>query len=229
VARAAAVPAGPPAAVAGAGVGSVPFVDSAEPRPAADGRAHAARYANQVHRPAPQSMVIAVLAVVVLLIGAIPAYLILSASSSNPDLSRLDALSLPSWSTSHAVDQTSGNRFCLSSCMKSDRTTQSTRPVNETAAAYTSALRDAGWTPAPANACPPATKGEAQSCWVLDRHQLNVLITRSACAGPSAPPTEPGLADPTGPSATMSVPSGCAPTTVNISIFDRIDIRPAKS
>jgi hypothetical protein len=185
------------------------------------------RYANQVHFPTTRSMVIAVMAVVVALIGVLPAALVLTESSGNPEFAAIDHLSVPSWAGSRAVDHTSGNRWCLSACLKSERTVSSTHTVTQTADAYRTALRAAGWTPAPANACPPAVKGATQSCWVLDRNQMNVMVTASACAGPAPPTTEPGLADPTTPSTRASPSAGCAPTEVSISVFDRIDLRTA--
>ena len=114
-------------------------------------------------------MIIAVLSVVVALIGVLPAALVLTESSGNPDFAAIDRLTVPSWAGAHPVDHTSGNRWCLSACLKSERTVSSTHTVTETASAYATALRAAGWTPAPANACPPVVKGATQSCWVLDR------------------------------------------------------------
>jgi hypothetical protein len=185
------------------------------------------RFANQIHFPTTRAMIIAVLSVVVALVGILPAALVLTESSGNPDFVGIDRLNVPSWAGAHPVDHTSGNRWCLSSCMKSERTVSSTHTVAETASAYTTALRAAGWTPAPANACPPVVKGATQSCWVLDREQMNVMVTTSACAAPPPPTTEPGLIDPTTPSTRVSPPAGCAPTEVGISVFDRIELRPA--
>ncbi len=185
------------------------------------------RFANQVHFPTTRAMIIAMLSVVVALIGILPAALVLTESSGNPDFAAIDRLDVPSWAGAHPVDHTSGNRWCLSACLKSERTVTSTHTVTETAGAYATALRAAGWTSAPANACPPVVKGATQSCWVLDRYQLNVMVTTSACAGPPAPATEPGLIDPATPSTPASPPAGCAPTAVDISVFDRIDLRPA--
>ncbi len=185
------------------------------------------KYANQVHYRTSRGMIIAVMSVVLALIGVLPAALVLTESSGNPDFAAIDHLNVPSWAASSPVDHTSGNRWCLSACLKSERTVASTHTVAETAGVYTAALRAAGWTPAPANACPPAVKGATQSCWVLDRNQMNVMVTTSACAAPPPPTTEPGLVDPTTPAPRASPPPGCAPTSVNMSVFDRIDLRPA--
>jgi hypothetical protein len=187
------------------------------------------RYANQVHAPAPRGLIVAVLAVVVALLGIIPAYLLLSQASTNQGLAAVKALDLPSWASGAGVDQTSGNQWCVSSCVKSERTMTSTQSVSATDAAYQTALRKAGWVPAPHNACPPAAKGVAQSCWVLDREQLNVLISPSSCSVPAPAPTEPSFTDPAGPTTPASPPKGCAPTTVAVSVFDRIDLKPGKT
>jgi hypothetical protein len=219
----------PPTAYTETAIVTLPRVgaDTATPDEHGSGGPREGRYANQVHFPTSRGMIIAVLSVVVALIGVLPAALILTESSGNPDFAAIDRLDVPSWAGSHPVDHTSGNRWCLSACLKSERTVSSTHSVAQTATAYTTALRAAGWTPAPANACPPAVKGAAQSCWVLDRKQMNVMVTESACAGPPPPTTEPGLVDPTTPSTRASPPAGCAPTEVAISVFDRIDLRPA--
>jgi hypothetical protein len=219
----------PPSAFAETAIVNLPQIDAdrtkSEGRDPSGGRE--VRYANQVHTRTSRGMIIAVLAVVVVLIGAVPAFLLIAENSGNPDFAAIDKLNVPSWAVAQPVDHTSGNRWCLSACLKSERTVASTHSVAETATAYTTALRAGGWTPAPANACPPGAKGVAQSCWVLDREQMNVLVTASACAGPPPPSTEPGLADPSTPSTRASPPAGCAPTMVSISVFDRIDLRPA--
>jgi len=186
------------------------------------------RYANQVHNPASRGLIGAVLAIVLTLLGIIPTYLMLSAGTGS-DLAAIKALDLPSWATGSAIDHTSGNRWCISSCLKSERTMTSTQSVTATAAAYDTALRKAGWQPAPRKACPPAAKGTAQSCWVLDRDQLNVLVTTSICMQPPPAPTEPSFSDPAGSTQAASPPKGCVPTTVDVSVFDRIDLKPAKS
>jgi hypothetical protein len=219
----------PPSAFADTAIVNLPLIDADGARP--DGRDQSGgrqvRYANQVHTRTSRGMIIAVLALVVVLIGAVPAFLLLAESSGNPDFTAINKLNVPSWAAAQPVDHTSGNRWCLSACLKSERTVGSTHSVAETAAAYTTALRAGGWTPAPATACPPAAKGVAQSCWVLDRDQMNVLVTASACAAPPPPATEPGLVDPATPSTRASPSAGCAPTMVSISVFDRIDLRPA--
>jgi hypothetical protein len=219
----------PPSALTDTAIVAVPPVgaDVATPAEHSPSGAREVRFANQIHFPTTRAMIIAMLSVVVALIGVLPAALVLTESSGNPDFAAIDRLNVPSWAGAHPVDHTSGNRWCLSACLKSERTVSSTHTVAETASAYAIALHAAGWTPAPANACPPAVKGATQSCWVLDRYQMNVMATTSACAGPPPPTTEPGLIDPTTPSTRTSPPAGCAPTEVGISVFDRIDLRPA--
>jgi hypothetical protein len=189
------------------------------------------QYANQIHRPVPRALILSVLSIVLVLIGILPAVLVIAGTSGNSDLSTIDQLAVPAWAEAAPVDHAIGNPWCLSSCRKTERTASSTHPVGATAAAYGSALRAAGWTPAPATACPPATKGTDQSCWVLDRRQLNVLVIPSPCAVAPPPTTEPGLTDPPIPAPRTAPKSGCAPTTVEMSLFDRIDLdlHPARS
>lgn len=205
--------------------------DTIGPRDAATGTRtqRNVRYANQVHRRTSQGMIVAVFTIVIVLLGALPGYLLLAEHSSNRDFASIGALHLPSWATLSPVDHTSGNHWCVSACLKSDRTTASTHSVTDTATAYADALRAAGWTPAPRNACPPATDGAKQSCWVLDREQINVLVSTASCAAPPPPTTEPGLTAPALPPTAPSPSSGCSPTTVTVSLFDRIDLRTAQS
>jgi hypothetical protein len=218
----------PQSAYADTAIVNLPLVsvDTATPDEGPGGKREV-RYANQVHVQTSRAMIIAVLSVVVALIGALPALLLATEGSGNSDFAAIDHLSVPAWAAAQPVDHTSGNRWCLSACLKSERTVASTRSVAETAGAYVTSLRAAGWTPAPTNVCPPAAKGVAQSCWVLDRDQMNVMVTASSCAAPPPPTTEPGFVDPVTPSPRASPPAGCAPTTVDISVFDRVDLRPA--
>jgi len=103
----------------------------------------------------------------------------------------------------------------------------STHSVTETASAYAAALQAAGWTTAPAAECPTPVKGVTMSCWVLDRRELTILVATAPCAAPPPPSAEPGITE-LPPPATPSVPAGCAPTQVTISLLDRIGLSTAK-
>ncbi len=149
-------PAGWPAVSGSAAVGEAPTATKS-----AGGKV---RTANLVHRPAPTGIRVGVGAVVLILLVIIPGILVLRAGGNNPAVDQLNALKLPSWSAQHPVDHASGSRWCFGSCMITERTWDSDRPVDKTAAAYAAALREAGWSPV--GQCPkfPAASRPA-GCW----------------------------------------------------------------
>jgi hypothetical protein len=197
---------------------------AASVRPPTSGRRQVLR-ANQVDPPADRRVLVGLVAVVVVLLGILPLYLLVSSGSDDVALGQLDGLSLPTWAAQHPVDHTTGDRWCVGDCLVSQRTSQSTRPVAATADAYAQALRAAGWTPAPTSACPPQGKDTSLTCWQLDADQMNVLVTPAPCTLLPVPTTEPGLVDP-GPTGKPSSPAGCAPTSVEVKVFARIAAQP---
>jgi hypothetical protein len=176
------------------------------------------RYASQVRRPPTRGMVAAVIAAVVFLLVILPGVLVLRGASHDAAFDALDRVHVPAWAAANPQDRTSGDQWCLSQCRKSDRIAQSTKPVDQTAAAYAAALRAAGWTPAAAGACPKS----AVSCWVLDANELTVTLGVAPCAREAQPTNEALAPDPTATDLRrVTPPAGCAQTTVIVSIFDR--------
>ncbi len=184
------------------------------------------RYANQVHRPASRGMIAAVVSVVLFLLVVLPGYLVLRSGSDNPSFDALDNLDLPSWASVDPQDHTSGDRWCVSQCLKSDRIAQSTKTVDETSTAYAAALRSAGWTPAPTSACTAPAPHAALTCWVHDAQELVVNLSPAECALDPQPTSEAVAPD---PSATdlrrIPPPAGCAQTAVTVSVFDKTAIQ----
>jgi hypothetical protein len=193
-----------------------PLDDDSEPR-ADHGRV---RTANLVHRPASTNVRVLVGAVVLVLLVVIPGILVLQARGANPAIDRLNALSLPSWGAQHPQDHASGSRWCLRSCMVTERTWDSDRPVADTASAYADALKAAGWTPA--NTCSKFPDG-VQTCWVLDQNELDLTVGKSPCALGTPPPNVHSV-DGVPPDPSSKPPAGCAQTSVHAKVTDQINV-----
>jgi hypothetical protein len=177
------------------------------------------RTANLVHRPASTGVRVLVGAAVLVLLVLIPGIVVLSSRGDNPAVGQLNALSLPDWGAKNVQDHSSGSRWCLGSCMVTERTWDSDKSVDETAAAYASALRGAGWTSA--KTCPKVSDG-VQSCWVLDQNELDLTVLTSACALGTPPPSRTTVDQPAGPPA--KPPAGCAPTSVHAKVTDQTNV-----
>jgi hypothetical protein len=177
------------------------------------------RTANLVHAPATTAMRAMVGAVVLVLLVIIPGILVVQARGDNPAVDQLNALDLPSWGAQHAQDHASGSRWCLASCMVTERTWDSDHTVDETAAAYSGALSKAGWEPA--KTCPKFPDG-VQSCWVLNQNELDLTVGKSACALGTPPPNKSSVD--TVPGEPAKLPAGCAQTAVHAKITDQTNV-----
>jgi hypothetical protein len=198
-----------------------PFDEPDDVTSTADGRAEI-RFANQVHVRTPRGVMIAVCLVVFGLLGVFPAYLVWQGGTNNPAFAAMDRLAVPAWAGRSPVDHTSGDRWCVQNCLRSERTATSTHSPAETLTAYAKALRAAGWTPAPAGRC--GKLGATGSCWVLDSSELVVTVSTAPCAM-ALPTNEQDLPRDASPAPVGEPPSGCAPTIVSLMITDQIELR----
>ncbi len=92
---------------------------------------------------------------VLVLLVALPAFVLIRDSAKDPVASNLDALSLPAWAAVAHDDENSGSRWCLETCRWHERTWRSTKPAKDTDATYRTALSAAGWSPL-TTGCPAA-------------------------------------------------------------------------
>jgi hypothetical protein len=159
---------------------------------------------------------IALVGLVMVLLVALPLFLLIRDSARDPVISNLNSLSLPGWAAVGHQDQTTGSRWCIQTCRWHERTWRSTKAPADTDQAYRSALSAAGWSPL-ATRCPASPGGGKYSCWQREQDRLD-LWTRDAVCGlagvaPSPGSSAPSVApSPSGPDVLpLPVPSASGP------------------
>lgn len=147
------------------------------------------------------------IALVVLVVGALPFWFVLRAATRDPVLTTLDALDVPSWAVvaGKTQDNISGSRWCLMECRYRERSMESEREPKETAQAYQQALTGAGWVRWDVPSCTLTSGGDGEySCWRRDEFTLDLWvrpITTPECNPllrnrPTVGPTEESAVDP---------------------------------
>ena len=187
-----------------------------EPRPRPEPPTAARALLVRQQRHARRVRRLTLIAVVGVLLGALPGYLLIREGVKDPVFDALDALAVPAWAAHHPVSAASGSRWCVKTCRYRERITDSERPTAETDAAYQRALRLAGWRTASGAGCPRPADG-IYSCWRRDEFVLD-LWTRDAICDLDAPGGKPsGAAARPGataaPGATTWPGGGAAPGT----------------
>ncbi|MBV1850378.1 hypothetical protein KUA19_09555 [Catellatospora sp. NEAU-YM18] len=175
------------------------------------------------------------IALVVLVVGALPFYFVLRAATRDPVLTALDALEVPSWAvmSDKTVDNISGSRWCLMECRYRERSLQSQREDAETAKAYEQALTDAGWVRWQVSSCQAEGTG-VYSCWRRDEFTLDLWvrpITTEQCTellrnrppgGPADPSASPGAEPAPDASPSSSLPAECQGSQVTLKVVNTI-------
>jgi hypothetical protein len=136
---------------------------------------------------------------VLVLLVALPLFLLIRDSAKDPVTANLDSLNVPSWAAVGHEDATSGSRWCVKTCRWRERTWRSDKASRDTDPAYRSALSAAGWTTL-TTGCPAAPGTGSYSCWQREQYRLD-LWTRDAVCGLSGVAPSPGA---TLPAATPS-------------------------
>ncbi|MEV4412843.1 hypothetical protein [Catellatospora sp. NPDC049609] len=175
------------------------------------------------------------IALVVLVVGALPFYFVLRAATRDPVLTTLDALDVPSWAvvSGKTVDNISGSRWCLMECRYRERSMESEREPKETAQAYESALTSAGWVRWDVPSCELTSGGDGEySCWRRDEFTLDLWvrpITTPDCNPllrnrPTVGPTDEAAADPSAsPAAEQGQAEGnCTGSAVTIKVLNTV-------
>jgi hypothetical protein len=170
---------------------------------------------------------------VLVLLVALPAFVLIRDSAKDPAAAGLDALSLPAWAAVAHDDQNSGSRWCIQTCRWHERTWRSTKAAQDTDPAYRKALSAAGWSPL-TTGCPSAPSTGKYSCWQHEQYRLD-LWTRDALCGLAGVVPSPGAtlapsASPSAgsellpiPGASPSAPATCNGALVTAKVADRID------
>ncbi|WBB82334.1 hypothetical protein O7606_08475 [Micromonospora sp. WMMD882] len=156
-----------------------------------------------------------------LLLGAVPAFFAVGALSRDPVFDALDALEVPVWAEQTTVDNVSGSRWCLQDCRLRERTAESERPAEETAAEYERALTATGWEPWSVERCPEQPAPGRYTCWRRDELTLDLWVRPPTCV---PPPVDGEPAIPPSPQPTPAEPTGdCTGSSVSIKVRNAID------
>ncbi|MEU8006601.1 hypothetical protein AB0B66_36055 [Catellatospora sp. NPDC049111] len=178
------------------------------------------------------------IALVAVVVGALPFYFVLRAATRDPVLTTLDALDVPSWAVTSGKteDNIYGSRWCLIECRYRERSLESQRGIDETTEAYTKALTDAGWSRWNVASCvlDEGTEGKF-SCWRRDEFTLDLWvrpITTPECTdllrnrptvGPSQGPAQPSADPSAAPSAAPAGdPDACKGSAVTIKVLNTV-------
>jgi hypothetical protein len=177
---------------------------------------------------------LALAGLVLVLLVALPAFLLIRDSARDAVTGGLDSLALPAWAAVGHEDQASGSRWCIQTCQWHERTWRSSKAATETDPAYRSALTAAGWTPL-TTGCPAGGAGTGDySCWQREQYRLD-LWTRNAPCGlanvapspgaslPSAAPSPSGDLLPVPGASASAPPPTCAGALVTAKVAARID------
>jgi len=177
---------------------------------------------------------ITLVAVVLIILGAYPTYLLTQMATRDPVFNSLDTLGVPDWATGEPTDMVFGSRWCIKECRFRERNLISQRAPEETARVYEQALQAAGWQPWHVAGCPTDLPG--YTCWTRDEFTLDLYVREPPCANeplrrrPTVGPTAPtGGAGPSeGAPSTVGAPGSppaddCAGAAVTIKVRNVID------
>jgi integrin beta 3 len=163
-----------------------------------------------------------VMAIVVVVLGALPLYLLIQAANRDPVFTSLDALQVPGWAVGASEDQVAGSRWCVVECRFRERDIASEKAPEETNAAYVKALEDAGWTRwKPAAGCPLDKVDGHYSCWRRDEYTLDLWVRNKPCSDElqrNRPSTAP---DPSAPAVPMGKDE-CGGSMVSFKVYNAI-------
>ncbi len=136
-----------------------------------------------------QRLRLATLALVTLvLLGALPAFIVIRSVTRDPGAKALETLAVPAWAEQAPQDHSIGSRWCLGTCRVRERTSRSARTPDQTQAAYATALRTAGWRAWPVVGCPPRDVPGEYTCWRHDEYTLDLWVRSPKCDGAGCPP-----------------------------------------
>jgi hypothetical protein len=159
----------------------------------------------------------ALISAIVVLLGALPAILLLRTTSSDPVFSTLDSLAVPKWAAGAPADTVSGSRWCVIECRFRERDLTSQRGTDETAAAYQSALLGSGWARWKVAQCPDGPVDGKYTCWQRDEFTMDLWVRPPPCASNAVQGQTAAS-----PSAGASTGT-CTGSVVSIKVRNRID------
>ncbi|SCF40979.1 hypothetical protein GA0070618_6440 [Micromonospora echinospora] len=159
-------------------------------------------------------------AVSVLLLGAVPTFFAVRALSRDPVFGSLDELEVPAWAAMDTVDNVSGSRWCLQDCRLRERSASSDRSPEETAPEYERALSAAGWQPWQVTRCPEQPAPGRYTCWRRDELTLDLWVRPPTCV---PPPIDGQPAVPPSPLPSPTAAGDCTGSLVSLKVRNAID------
>ncbi|TWJ30042.1 hypothetical protein JD81_03578 [Micromonospora sagamiensis] len=159
-------------------------------------------------------------AVSVLLLGAVPAFFAIRTLSRDPVFGSLDELAVPTWAAQDPVDNVSGSRWCIQDCRLRERSASSERAPEETAPEYERALAAAGWQRWRVDRCPEQPAPGAYTCWRRDELTLDLWVRPPTCV---PPPADDQPAVPPSPLPSPAAAGDCAGSLVSLKVRNAID------
>ena len=164
--------------------------------------------------------VVTLLSLAVVVLVVLPALFGLRSASKDPVFGSLDSLDVPSWAAQGVHDNGSGSRWCFIDCRFRERIAQSAKPINDTTAAYATALTKAGWSLWKVSDCPETAMQGTYSCWKRDEFTLDLWVRQPECAVDQV-----AAQDATAPLPSDAVtpePKKCVGSTVSIHVQNAI-------
>jgi hypothetical protein len=148
----------------------------------------------------------AIVAAILVLLGALPLYFAVSAATRDPVFGVLDALEVPASTARNVTDREDGSIWCIAECRFRERSARSEQSVEETTGTYTAALAKQGWRSWAPTMCPDQPVDGNYTCWRRDELTLDLWIRPPACVNPKAPTADPdaGVAPTQSPAPTLS-------------------------
>jgi hypothetical protein len=170
----------------------------------------------------PRRLTLLLIALVV--VGAVPAAIVIGEVTRDPVLVALDSLKLPSWAATHPRDDSIGSRWCLRQCRARERTWDSERGIVETEGVYVGAIRDTRWRTWNAPGCrPPATDGIG-SCWQRDEYLLSLFVRTPTCEGTQGGGSAGQPGDPLSAAPPPTSAGACPAARATVKIFNRVSL-----
>jgi integrin beta 3 len=160
--------------------------------------------------------------VVVVILGALPLYLMIQAATRDPVFTSLNDLRLPAWAAASPTDSSFGSRWCIIECRFRERELTSQRPPDETAGVYQNALRTAGWQSWKVEQCPDSPVPGHYSCWRRDEYTLDLWVRDPPCKFDPLR-QRPTVGPPASPEAAEAKADDCTGSVVSIKVRNRID------
>jgi len=162
------------------------------------------------------------MAVVVVVLGALPLYLLVQAATRDPVFTSLDALQVPSWAAGASTDQVAGSRWCVLECRFRERDIPSAKTPDETNTVYVKALEQAGWVRWKPAGCPLEHVDGHYSCWRRDEYTLDLWVRSKPCSDELLRNRPTVAPDPSAAALPSTGKDDCSGSMVSFKVYNAI-------